>query len=957
MKHFLFFLSTQLLFLFTLNELNAQTTATCTLGSQPKLCVQFGDQTPDIVFTGNVSTGSLFNTSLTNKTVRIDGTFEVNSTFTFTNCTLKFGQLGKIEVANGGNLNAVGSRFFSCSFTGWNGMNIWGNGKIYLENCHIEDALDAVKISSSSAEISLIANYFNRNINDIRVVQNVAANAIIVGNTFECTENTFMNSISDNGIVAEKLSTLVVGSPQSTPTVLTNQFKAHVTGAIGYKSLLEFRNTNFECNLLAGISISLGSLTVKGSPTTKTLFRNNRYDILSENASLNIIDCEFRQCLKENITSVNNANNPLIKIGTTATFSSSRNLFVLDNNNTGGTISKTGVLLDRSTGGGGNHHIANNDFIIEQYGSSLERAAIKLNGYTGTAGLFEIKSNSVTMFQGGGSPTSNRISTPFNLKVGPAPNYFFRFNAIATFNLGSATSDLYGNRWGFYVHDWESPSSGNHFEQNVITGTDAEFDHGMCAFHFSNSGPWDICDNFTDKTLRGFHINFDCSPSIFAGNNIGDHKRKPGISSTTAGILMESGSKIGVQGIDPSGNVICRHNNFLKSDYSPDRGAWHKGSSANANESRFYYNPNISTELPFPIQSTSSSWFFDIDCGEGPFSHCGAEGNLLITALTDDEKALVQNFSSSNITRDEWEQQYDLLVRMLMYPDLVNYNEAATLFFNSRLNSSPGLFAQFAFMHHNAMLIPEPYASNLTFIRNSIDEQLVLLGALDSVLLSLDNYKTVSTSQFSQRYQILNDIHALQVQEDEIAEIITKIRKVNLDTCLIFLENLPQNSIVEQNNYALNVIALKKSHGQSIDATDILALEAIAMQCFDVAGRDKSKAIDLLPLDNSLKVLNDNPEIEICDRVEKNDLGHNLVANSIQITPNPAKTEVNIVFTYPVTGTVQILNSLGKACKSYNVHEDIQLRLDTDSFSNGVYWVQVSQAGGVIMAKKMIILR
>jgi hypothetical protein len=101
-------------------------------------------------------------------------------------------------------------------------------------------------------------------------------------------------------------------------------------------------------------------------------------------------------------------------------------------------------------------------------------------------------SNIVQIWQGGGDPDNNVRSPVFDLTIGPASNYRFQYNHITPFNAASANTDVYGNRWGFYFHNWESPGGNNILQQNNVTGSVNEFDYGMCAFHFENSGPFFI---------------------------------------------------------------------------------------------------------------------------------------------------------------------------------------------------------------------------------------------------------------------------------------------------------------------------------------------------------------------------------------------------------------------------------------------------------------------------------
>jgi Secretion system C-terminal sorting domain len=854
----------------------------------------------------------------------------------------------------GGGLNSVSSRYFSCSTSGWLGISISGNGTLHFESNHVEDALTGVEILSSAAQITLLSNYFNRNATDIYVGLNVAANAVVVGNTFECTSNNFQNTNSDNGIVANKLSTISIGSPQPATSLLTNTIRYHKYGSSSFRANLTFRNTNFECNTYWGITSTFGSLDVRGTNTKKSNFLNNRYDIVAENTALDIRNCDFRGCITHNIISSNNLNNPQINIGG-ALNTIERNLFTISNGSSTD-LYKTGIWIDRPSGGGTNHSISQNDFIIEAFDSEKERRAIKVTGYTGTQGSLELRSNNVLMFQGGGNPAGNKVSSPFELTVGPAPNYLYRFNGISTRNLGSATSYDFGNRWGFYVHDWEAPSSGNHFEQNTIFGDDAEFDYGMCAFHFSNSGPWNMCENITNNTFRGFHFNFNCATSVFGGNRIGEHKRPPIVGADkTAGLLMENGSKIGVQGEDTNGFPICRHNHFTNADYAPDAGAWHKGSFNNVSQSKFYYSLG-SDELPNPIQS-GSTWFYQTSCGD-PTGHCGAEGPKYTESFSILEKNSLSSFSSGNLTVEEWETQQDLVTKMLFYPALKSLSTDAGVFFSDRENTSPGKFAQFKQLHHEAMLMPSNLEASITQVRNAIVAENSSLVALDGTLQTIYDYQHIPNTFFTARAQILGNLNSLQQQEDGLIELIEAERKIKLDNCALFLAGLPQNTPYEINQVTLNALALKKSRGIDFDATDYNLLHNIAAQCPQHAGRTREKAIDYLPSGDAYKIQTDIPTEIPCGRENKSEQ-YSTTTNTIpvKIAPNPAINTVSLSFDKVFEGTVAVISPLGTAVFEQQVSGAQVYQINLPELPSGNYFIRLQGNDGSSKVERLSIIR
>ncbi|MEO6040150.1 MAG: hypothetical protein ABIQ93_17180, partial [Saprospiraceae bacterium] len=388
--------------------------------------------------------------SWVNQDIYINATFTVNSYFIISNCWLRFGPNGKIIVdGHGAHLQSSGSYYFGCD--GWAGIYVDGGSIVSMYADQVEDAQNAVTIASSYAPITLQSCFFNRNIVDIYVVAGVAANALITDNVFDCTSNTFLGSRSSIGIKVNTSATLTFGLPAGPTNVVRN----HLRGASITSSTLNVRNGEFACNTVCGIQTTSGRLDLRTdlSFTNYNVFQLNRADIKTDNTNLFVEACQFFHCESDNLVSANNTLARPIDIH--------HNAFLIDNNNLYAVNhTKSAITIDRSSGALGltyTNLIELNTVVVDAFTTNEARSAIRATGYPGTYDLMKIATNTVNIAQGGSNPSAMTIrpTTLFDVTVNSAEGFHVLGNHIYPTNIDNANNS---NRWGFYVHDWTSPS-------------------------------------------------------------------------------------------------------------------------------------------------------------------------------------------------------------------------------------------------------------------------------------------------------------------------------------------------------------------------------------------------------------------------------------------------------------------------------------------------------------------
>lgn len=642
------------------------------------------------------------------------------------NCTIKLGPNGHIVVTDDGHFTCSTNELFGCDL--WQGITVEGTGVLDFFLNRIEDAQKAIAITSDNAVVSIGFNWFNRNVVGIYADQS-ASNALIVANVFDCTSDTYDGAPSEAGIRLYK-STLTVGVPTATTPFGRNDFKYQTRGIDCLDaSVLQLYHADFRCCFELGIRADAGTADIvetqnPGGGHYENSFIHNYADIYTNGTNLDVRNSYFDGCLTDNIYAANN---------TMAQFVSITNDSIVITADTIASKVKTGIILDRSTGTtfpGVHNNIEDNLVRILPFLTKNKRHAIRVDGYAGTADEMLLQRNAITVGSGGSTPSeaTNFTSTFVDVNMRSSGGYQVLRNAILVQNDEDYS---FSNRWGFYLHGWESPSNANFLLENHVLGDENNYDFGCCAYHFNQSGPWTMCFNQSNNTLRGFHINNYCGGTVFARNIMGDHHSSPIVNPgtiPTAALLMESNSEIGIQ--------VCRLNQWQLSDYSPDRGAWHKNFLV-APFSRFDVDPMQVGTVPNPIVP-NPGWFF-ASAGSCP-SEPGQEECYTSSGYKDSldqyEKRIIENgmgFTEEDLSPAfQWEQRRQLLGKLLAYPVLLEAYPEAQVFFQAHIEQSAGQFAQFNQTMHESMLLPADLA-------NALQESQVVVRSVLSTLSEYDS--------------------------------------------------------------------------------------------------------------------------------------------------------------------------------------------------------------------------
>ncbi|MEI6409562.1 MAG: T9SS type A sorting domain-containing protein [Bacteroidota bacterium] len=939
-----------LFLLFDIAATSAQIFASCSYDqTNTSLCPDISFFTPEIQINTPTSTSSLLYSTWDHKNIFINTTFTVNSYFDITSSVIFFGPNGKIVVSNA-HLKSTETRYFSCSPTGWLGISVETGGTLDYSGNEMGNAQIGITIRSSGA-IKIVGNIFSRNNVDIYAV-NVAANALILGNYFFCGAPTYTGDRSEAAIRLRK-AVLTVGAS----IVNTSDLNFFVDHKVQIECLqgstLNLYYGSFNCAQEHAILSETGNVNILGANNSTLLnsFYDNNQDIQSTGTNLAVSFSQFVGCKTNNIVSKGNTNQEVIKI--TNNF-----IYINDDNTVNPADGKNGIDIERSSGGVSTpssfrNTIKDNIIDIQDFTNTTNgnqrRSAIKVEGFPGTHDYMLIDNNGIKVGPGGSVPSqaADYTSSIVDILMKETGGYRVQNNHIFSENIDNQS---YRNRWALNIHAWESPSSDNELVFNQITGTNQKYDYGMCAYHFIESGPWDICNNLSDYTLRGFHLNNHCNDSDFRRNVIGHHNVSPITSypsEKTGGLLMEVGSELGIQ--------HCKHNHWVEADYSPDWGAWHKN-VPDYSSSIFEYDPTLLSETPVPVAPVSG-WFVPVFSCENGANHC-----FPVTPFSEaiDEarnKTILQNqefTAPQGVT--EWENRREVIAQLLRYPYLKNSNIFASTFYNEHIGSSAGIFAQFDEELNHAMTID---LNSQNILNNNYSERQSILIRMDSLEGTL--HSSVADVNDNNDFWVYRSLSLQRLSElsestDAVLANVSNNRANALQSCSQLLASLPEETVYERNQKILNGLRIKKAKAEPFSEGDYSELHKIALQCEKIAGKTILRAKNMLPPSDPASYLPDGPITNPCEEERNNNSLPEYF--KVNLSPVPAQNDLQIHFEKSFTGSINVSDLSGRIILSKpNILQETEVHLLLERISTGTYFLLLNDTQGHKETKRFVVTK
>lgn len=920
------------------------------VSAQTSLCQEVGPNfVPDVTI-GTTANSVTKTSSLSgipgwnSKKILINGRLEIDTDFEIKDCVLKMGSSSTIKLDGVHTFKSENSKYFHCGTDLWTGFIIEaGSGSPFISfnTNRIEDAAKAIDLRKSDMNIGIVGNTINRNLVGL-YANNIAVKALIAGNKFDAIPlpNSFVMSTA--GIQLKDCPAASIGFASSL-FVATNKFHNQQAGIDLYNTTATIKQSEFNDNLY-GINGELSVIDVHGYSKNKmTKFKKNYYsDVTTSQSNLNLYYCDFDDCLSTNVTSV--YNDALQRVNVSDNNFNITNAYNLVDAGLNGF--KYGLYLERSVGGNAGVYlntVERNKFKINDFFTYV-RGAILVDGLNDASDLFSIKNNNIDVYKGGNSQASSGF---IKVYVKSSKNFKITGNIIRNFDNTFYTGQ---SRWGFHLYEGDSETNGNYLSGNQVYGENT-FDGGCCAIHASNSGPWNICGNTTDKTYRGLHFLGKCGTSFIGGNTIKDHECTFENSYWGTGLLVDNGAYIGDQ--------ICENNNWEKYNYSTNNSfaALHINYGG---KNRFLVenlaDPNQAPTSRSPIGG-GVPWFDQYECIQSSIpSGCNLLTSTLDPEVTEHDIQFAAYASVFNTFPDveAWEDTRQMMKKLFEYPSLVSINTILGQFKNIHQESSAGVYARFDSMYHAALNVAPAFQSA---IRQYDDAIVQKQAALDSLDASVADFNQLDSSYWTSRANLLDAIGVASVQRLALQNQIRQERTPLLLACAQFNAALPADEPYEINQKTINHLLLKRVNGQLLDSLDQVALHAIALQCNQIAGRTRDRAISMLPPREAVSYQRENPAVFDCS--DRSQIAfQSKSGTAFQIWPNPAQNLIHLSFENQFSGRIRILDLSGKLMRIQEGVSDLYFwDVPVTDLPPGIYILSAETLSGSLINQRFSVFK
>lgn len=917
----------------------------CIWGSGYRLCTYFGPQWPcsEGYCWGEESSippnsGIPANAVLSDKTIEINGVYQITQNVTFVNCNFKMRPGASILItptATNAEITFEGCKFFGCGSM-WLGITIDASGASFLDftfdSCWVEDAYIALTLDEGKPFKYAVFN--NKFINNYIGIGNrkqtsgsgAMLNAVLAGNLFTSTyslssipgsmQNLPMpfHPLAYAGVNYVKASAMIgVFSPE--PNInTTNHFFCLVFGIVADNCSIAANNNDFQ-DLNSGYGRGIwaidGSMRAVGCH-----FRNaGQYCIYADGADLTALRNQFEGVSETGILPVNNLNSEFI-------FIENNNTFSISNDNW-----RSGIEIQRSVALSGVHNaIRNNTFNVS--GTAQLLSCIEVSGvYSPITDEMHIDSNHINVLSNAG--TVHGIDVWF----GSSQGVKVRGNV-----LNYQSTEPFGS-FGFYFNSQAGMTSNNEVRNNTVTGASNE--SMQCCFHSLDLEGAEFCENTVDYSIRGIHFRGQ-NDVILRENQVNHHDY---------GIWVEgSDARIGVQhgrgntwSPDPNDCVTAAAQVSTSSGIIPD-----------PMNSRFLVPElNALPFLPpnnkiFPTPIPPQDWFkFD---GNVPLEYCMQDFGGGPVKITPYEHEVAT--STSVLTGVPlWDLKRKTYAKLLMYPNLRPSSSSEETWFNSLASSSIASFGQVEQMIVNSLSLSTTDQQAFDNYREAIFQLWEDLDGLDA-LIDFSDPNNLTGTYFADRAELLEDI----AQNAESASALENSRNQqtsqSLQNALTFNTNIISSQTYETARKTLNDIRIRHLLREPMTQTRYQQILNLAQQDAETAGSATDEIV---------------PYVAPCDRhqfkdtdesSERSNETHNVtVATSemLRIAPNPTNGLTKVSVPEGFVGLMTLMDASGKKIRTLSIEEgENMLGLDLSHQIPGLYWITLSGSNGRIVASSKI---
>jgi len=437
-----------------------------------------------------------------------------------------------------------------------------------------------------------------------------------------------------------------------------------------------------------------------------------------------------------------------------------------------------------------------------------------------------------------------------------------------------------------------------------------------------------LCENSTTATHKGIECRGSLTSTRMVKNSMG---------TAAYGLYCEAGNTMPKQD---------RHENIWTAGSYFNLGARYNAASA---PFQFFYDANNAITNDVPPSVDPQDWFED-KAGSNAVCGSGDQGGY----ISDYEQDFIDEVIEPDTTAKNWDTRQRLLYKLLQLPELLVSSASASDYLddNQTSNSSPYRFAHAEHLFDQAYSMTSSqdsqFASASAQIQvinsqiDSLDEQ----QAQDSTTYDLTIAQQRATA-FAQLDSAAANLELLRTQADTIL-------KHGLDTALTCANALPETMPYEDNLKDILVFAIRAAKGDSLVETDFVRLRQIAAQCPSLGGISVRRAPQWLMheegIDYSDKDWDDGCAVTYYDDAKS----RINTAQTIRITPNPAKDYMQIDFPENSLGEWFVSDATGRPFRKGKVEENT-LWVPTNDWLSGLYFFAWRDENGFVTTNKVIV--
>lgn len=913
-----------------------------------------------------------------NQNFYVKGKFTIDATILFYRCKFKMEPGSEIIVKS--HLRSRTTHYFACNGM-WKGIKVEDAGKISFDvNGSIEDAEKALDVTEKCKWLFVEKTTFNRNRIGVFLSSSTGVNATIKfssfnRNIFNCTSVLNSGRWAVSGVYASNVNVPNLGEaniPIWPPTPLntfTNVFKGTIgNGIYANKSLLNIKYCRFEeINEIKSLAHAVGiyainsNITLKGlgtpymdlqgvgsatdsAPADDATFYNCRDGaIITESSHLKVEEAfmYFNSELSKNIKSViqctNNANGEE---------------FEIINNHISIKNSILDINIINISRGNANLNIFRNQISSNfEDGLQLKRVSIRIvKGHSISSSAF-IEENLIVSH----SVNNSTLINTEGIKLEGGDRYFVNKNRLPS----------HGNKMNIGINaiDIQLPSEIKHnYIQFVAIGI--RLFSSLQQFISTPSpdgaapGAIKVCDNELEACDKGT-LFIGGHTVVLANNHYYENKKA---------LVLEKGSvfnaRIGIQWKDEKFRKnyferdlgVANTNNSAEMPNSGDAKLSQFGIDTRANLQGGLLGAEYSKVAFENIDPTNfrTTWFSD----QLVNNDVGCE--IILTAIAAwedlDDAILTGTYSNQSLALRQEVDAY-LFDKLSKYPELILGHPEREAFFNEKQQTNIPIFNQLRKSIDNVFEYSAAHQAQLNDLQTQLNTQKTNWINLVKTYNAEFGENEWSEAAHNAVQTLSDNIATIQVAMASLTAQINEAATNRINTLIALNATVapqsPHEIFAKNANHLWLRMLLTKNH---LSNDELAEVRTIAATCYKDAGRAKYIAINILPESEAEGYINNSCQME--GRIAYTPKGQTTMG--VKIMPNPANEIINIETNNGILNpcTEIILADIsGKVLKKIeNTNESNNFLMETQSLTNGIYFLHLKSKDNSTRVHKVVIL-